>query len=244
MNTRRLLIAWMMLAGAIGSGRVYAQRLFAAPLAPPEPERYFVLFFTAQDTIKTPRETHTWALIVRSSGGRIANAHSISWMPSDLNIKTWHLRVEPGTNLSLADSIGWTLSRPGRRISLWGPFETSSSLYVRFVARKAQLESGAIGYQCLDFLGEAAVRRNGVNCVHALAPIQGPMSGDVVQPYGDASGRYFTVNLRRQGVIGPYDPTNDWLLPVLGLDRVPLDRSGNAAASSPPVPRPDAAAVN
>lgn len=245
MILRGLIVVWIMSAGALAGGSASAQTPNGPISATPTGgERFHLILFTAQDAIKAPRETHTWAVMIRSVAGRIADTQSISWMPSDLKIKTWQLHVEPATNLAFDETIRWTLMKSRQRISVWGPYEAEPQLYARFVARKAQLESGVIGYQCLDFLGEAALRRNGVNCVHALAPIQGPMSGDILQPYGDVSGRYFVDNLRRRGAIGPYDPANDRLLSALGLDQVPLDRSGNAATSRPLLPRVSTAAVN
>lgn len=244
MILRALIVSWIISAGALGIEPLAAQMPGSLPNSAMVGERFHLILFTAQDAIKAPRETHTWGLMVRSIDGRIVETQSISWMPSNLKIKTWQLSVEPGTNFRFDETIRWTLTKHRQRISVWGPYEADPQLYARFVTRKTQLESGALGYQCLDFLGEAAVRRNGVNCVHALAPIQGPMSGDIMQPYGDASGRYFADNLQRRGAIGPYVPTNDWLLLALGLDQVPLDRSGNAATSRPILPRASSAAGN
>jgi len=194
-------------------------------------ERFYYLLFTAQDALKNPRETHTWAVMVRMVEGRIAETQSISWLPSDLRIKPAKLVVEPGTNFSYDETIRWTLAESRQKIALWGPYEASPELYHRFLARKGQLESGAIGYQCLDMLGEAALRRNGVNCVHSLTPIEGPVTDDLFRSYGHSSGLYMSQSLATRGLIAPYSGREEWLVPALGLQQVPLERRSFSATA-------------
>jgi len=208
----------------------------------PTSERFYLLLFTAQDAVKLPRETHTWAVMARVVDGRITETPSISWLPSDLKIKPLVLHVESGSNFSFDHTIHWTLTTTRQRIAIWGPYDADPQLYDRFTTRKTELESGAIGYQCLDFLGEAAARRNGVNCVHALTPIGSRGPGEALQPYGHSSGLYISQTLERRGLVAPYSPSNDWLLSALGLDRVPLDRRSEPAAVI--AARPSPAAVN
>lgn len=238
MIPRRLLSAMVAVAVSVANSST------TLSFEPPRDERFHLLVFTSQETVKTPRETHTWAVIVRSVGGTITETQSISWLPTDLRIKPLRLNVEPGSNFSFDDTIRWTASTTRQRISLWGPYEADPRLYARFVERKTQLESGAIGYQCLDFLGEAAARGNGVNCVHALAPIQGPIPVLSTQPYGDESGRWISQSLQRQGLIAPYSPTNDWLPTALGLNQASLERRSVPTTARLPYARPSTAAVN
>jgi hypothetical protein len=187
-------------------------------------ERFYYLLFTAQDALKNPRETHTWAVMVRMVDARIVETQTISWLPSDLRIKPASLVVEPGANLSCDATIRWSLSHARQRIALWGPYEAAPELYARFVARKAQLESGALGYQCLDMLGEAALRKNGVNCVHSLTAIEGPATDELFRSYGHSSGLFMSQSLATRGLIGPYSGCDEWLLPALGLRQTPLER--------------------
>ena len=187
-------------------------------------ERFYYLLFTAQDALKNPRETHTWAVMVRMVDARIVETHTISWLPSDLRIKPASVVVEPGTNLSYQETIRWSLAHPRQRMALWGPYEAAPELYARFVARKTQLESGALGYQCVDMLGEAALRKNGVNCVHSLTQIEGPATDELFRSYGHSSGLYMSQSLATRGLIGPYSGRDEWLLPALGLQQVPLER--------------------
>ena len=197
----------------------------ASPTAVPAPDRFFFLLFTSQDILKAPRATHTWAVMVRTQDGRILDAPSISWMPADLKIKPLYLFVEPARNLSYDFTIQWTRNATRERISLWGPYEADPQLYERFLARKAVLESGALGYQCLDFLGEAAAQGNGVNCIHALTPVHGLAPGDVLQRYGNDSGRFISQTLVRRKMARPIPRTMNGSFPRwVSMERRSIDR--------------------
>lgn len=144
------LVASLLLSGEM----VTAQSEAAKPpgvIAPLNIQRFHILLFTSQNMIKLPRATHTWAVMVRSVDGRILDAQTISWLPVDLKVKPFYLFVEPGGNYPLDFTLG-RMRQEHERISLWGPYEAVPQLYERFIARKAYLESGALGYQCCDFL--------------------------------------------------------------------------------------------
>ena len=90
-----------------------AARLDGAALArmpvPPN-ERYYVLFFGSQDMTRRPAYTHTWATLVRavSTPGTAEPAgevHTISWLPTKLDIDTFNFHVEPGINVGLHETI-------------------------------------------------------------------------------------------------------------------------------------------
>ena len=127
--------------------------------APPG-ERYYLLVFGSQTTPKVPRFTHTWITFVRVQGdGCELEQHTISWMPATLFIKTFQPFVEPGVNLTLIESIEMARSY-GERVSLWGPYEIPPGLYRKLLLQKQYIESGAIGYQCIDTIGEAGLARD------------------------------------------------------------------------------------
>ena len=138
-----------------------------------EHEHYYILVFGAQRLVPLPRFTHTWATVVRTiepPGGpvRVTEVQTISWMPATLQIHPQWYRVEKGTNLDLDTTLEEVL-RNREHVWMWGPYETWHGHYQRFLTQKAFLESGAIGYQCADALGEAARAGNGCNCFHALS---------------------------------------------------------------------------
>ena len=103
--------------------------------------------------------THTWATLVRAvepAGAcePVIEVHTISWLPAKLDIDALSHRIEPGANVDLHSTIRNSL-RTRQTIAMWGPYEVWHGFAHRFLAQKAFLESGAVGYQCIDNVGEA-----------------------------------------------------------------------------------------
>jgi hypothetical protein len=200
-----------------------------------------VLLFGSQTTPRIPRHTHSWATMVkvteREGAEPIIETHTISWLPDSGQIRAWRLHVEPGSNVELHATIKEML-RTGQRVSMWGPYETWHGLFKRFTTQEAFLDSDAIGYQCVDEIGEAARKGNGSNCFHAMSDMD-PLFDRREYPL-----RYFgedaTLNIVRQIherpiLIQPCQ-THDWLIGALGLDCYPIVRrlyDGPSAEFSP-----------
>ena len=238
MHSSRFL--WLMLIALTATAGCATQRpasparelsaleLLAAPVEPNV--RYYVILFGSQGTPKTPARSHTWAMAIKATcvpGARqpLLETHTISWMPESLNVRWWKLNVEPGQNASNEFSLERAL-KTGQRISAWGPYETWSGLYTRFVVQKEFLESGAVGYQCVDTLGEAARRRNGCDCYHALSDMD-PYFDRRRYPqylYGEAATRNIVRQLQERPTLISPDQTHDWLFCALGLDAYPIVR--------------------
>jgi hypothetical protein len=198
-------------------------------IAPPG-ERYFLLVFGSQSSPKRPKYTHTWATLVRATGcggpGEPAvEEHTISWMPASLDIKPLARRPEPGANLGLHFTVEEML-RHDERVSVWGPYEVGPAFYQRFLVQKQFLESGRIGYQCIDAVGEAGRLGTGCDCIHAFTDMD-PQFDRTEYPltrFGDAGSRNIVRQLHgRPIIIGPCRD-HGWLLPRLGLDRYPITR--------------------
>ncbi len=209
---------------------VTAQQLEAINPAPPG-ERYYLLVFGSQSRPKMPRYTHTWATAVRvpaaeAPGGPVPiESHTISWMPATLEIRPWRFRVEPGVNLDLHASIKEMLSHD-ERVSLWGPYEIRPGLYQKVLMQKQFLDSGRIGYQCIDTVGEAARSGSGSDCYHAItdADTLFDRTHYPLSRFGEAASENVAREvIRRGGVIAPCTK-HDWLLPHLGIEQYPLTR--------------------
>jgi hypothetical protein len=197
-------------------------------MPPPLNERYYLLLFGSQTTPKLARYTHSWGTVVRATcvpgqSEPELEIHTISWMPATLDIYPLRFRVEPGTNLTLKCSLDNAL-RNNERISMWGPFEIWQGLYRRFVTQESFLESGQIGYQCIDSVGEAARNGSGSDCVHAMTDMD-PFFGRQKYPltfFGEAATRHVVRQIMtRPTVINP-PCTHDWLIGYLGLDQYPI----------------------
>jgi hypothetical protein len=195
--------------------------------APPN-ERCYILLFGSQTTPKLARHTHSWGTVVKTTcfpgdAEPQIEIHTISWMPATLEIHPWRFQVEPGTNLTLNCTIEEMLHN-NERISMWGPYEIWPGLYRRFVTQQEFLESGQIGYQCIDSVGEAAHNGNGSDCVHAMTDMD-PFFSRQKYPltfFGEAATRHVVRQIMTRPVVIDPPCTHDWLIGCLGLDQYPI----------------------
>lgn len=191
---------------------------------PPPGERFYITLFASQTTPRIPRLTHSWATVlhvVDQGEGRppLVESHTISWLPATLEIHPWRLHTEKGVNLDLQETLRFALAH-GERVSQWGPYECRPNLYHRFLVQKNFLESGHIGYQLIDTVGESARAGNGSNCIHAMTDMDPQMSRNhyPLIRYGDSATRFIVRECRRRDVLINPGQTQAWLNAHLGLD--------------------------
>jgi hypothetical protein len=190
----------------------------------PPNERYYVFIFGSQSTPKTARFCHSWGTVVKVTdqpGGAapIIESQTISWYPATLTVRPWRFWVEDGTNLDLHTTID-LVRRHHERISMWGPYETWHGLYRRFMVQKQFMESGEVGYQCVDTVGEAPRDGAGCDCIHAMSDMD-PIFDRRRYPlkyFGEAASRNIVRQLRERPILIHPDETHDWLISALGLD--------------------------
>jgi hypothetical protein len=208
--------------------------------APPN-ERYYFMIFGSQTTPKVPRFVHSWATIVKVTeqpdGCMTIEEHTISWMPASLKIRPWRFRVEEGSNLELKFTIEEML-RHKERVSMWGPYETWHGLYQRFLVQKEFMESGQVGYQCIDTVGEASRDGSGCDCIHAVSDMdpQFDRRRYALRYFGDSASRNIVRQVRERPILIDPCQTHDWLISALGLDCYPIVRryeKGRAEEFSP-----------
>ncbi|MCI0699611.1 MAG: hypothetical protein L0241_00800 [Planctomycetia bacterium] len=202
----------------------------AMSIQAPPGERYFLIIFGSQSTPKQPRYTHVWSTMVKVTGcdgpgAPIIEEQTISWMPATLDIHAWQFRVEPGVNLPLHFTIE-EMYRNDERIAYWGPYEVGPGLHHRFSVQKAFMDSGAIGYQCIDNIGESARKGNGCDCIHAVSDMDPQYAREryPLSYFGEAAARHIVRQIHTRPVIINPENDHDWLLPLLGLDQYPLIR--------------------
>jgi hypothetical protein len=207
---------------------------------PPPNERYYLLVFGSQSTPPRPRYAHSWATAVKvvdTGACPQIVVDTISWYPADLNIEPLRFRVEAGVNLELHFTIDEVL-RHDERVSLWGPYEVWHGAYQRFLTQKRFLESGSVGYQCIDTVGEAGRKGNGLDCIHALTDMD-PQFNRRRYPlifFGEAASYNVVRQLHQRPVIIAPQVTHDWLVKALRLDRYPICRrtyTGKSTEFSP-----------
>ena len=197
----------------------------AAAGAPLPGERYYMTLFGAQSDPYRTSHTHTWATFVRTtatSTGEMPTAiDTVSWMPATRAIRPLAMNREPGVNLSLDATFEWVANFDGR-VSSWGPFEIDADRYARFLARKADLESGSIAYRAIG----AFTFKSGVsNCGQSFArssPIVGRRYWQPTPTPGEAGTSELAKRYLKVGALQDDGATHPWLLPVIGADRYPV----------------------
>lgn len=190
-------------------------------------EQFYVIVFGSERTTRLPRFTHSWATFIRVSEQGLGRepsveAHTISWVPATLDTRTLSLKTEEGANLNLHQSLCNAIST-GQHVAQWGPYECRPSLYFRALVQKQFLESGQVGYQCIDTVGEAGRTGNGCDCIHAITDMDPLFSRTqyALIRYGIAASRFMVGELGRRDLINA-SRTHNWLNQRLGLHCYPI----------------------
>ena len=191
-------------------------------------EHFYVTLFASQSTPRIPRLTHSWGTVLRvvdQGEGRppLVEAHTISWMPATLEVHPWRFQTEPGTNLGLHETLLYALANR-EHVSQWGPYECRPNLYYRFLVQKDFLESGRIGYQCIDTVGESARTGDGCDCIHAMTDMDPQFSRNryPLIRYGDSATRFVVREIHRRDLVIDPGQSHTWLNAYLGLDSYPI----------------------
>jgi hypothetical protein len=195
----------------------------------PPGERYFLLVFGSESKPKKAKYTHTWATMVRvkESPGTAPTLEqfTISWMPATLDIQPYSRRVEPGVNLDMRFSVEEML-RHDETVAVWGPYEVGFWMFDRFMVQKQFIDSGKIGYQCIDSIGEAARKGNGCDCIHAVTDLD-PLFDRSRYPlsyYGLSGSKNVVRQIHTRPVILHPEADHSRLFTQLGLDEYPIER--------------------
>ena len=188
-------------------------------------EAHYVLMFGSQRTPNQPNYAHTFATFVRvrwagdgpCCGPAQIEAHTISWLPANLKIRTRALLPEPGHNFDLDETMRFVLCGK-ERVSMWGPYEIDPSLYCRAMKQIDRLNSGRIQYKAND-TGFPASRVS--NCIHAVSEIIDRPLLIVGSPgWGEVAS--YMVLVRMRPWIRDEVTRHTWVSSALGLDRYPL----------------------
>jgi len=143
----------------------------ASPAADPG-ESYYLLVFGSQREPNEPKYAHTFGTFVKViDSGPCARmhleSHTISWLPTTMDVRVRALLPEEGHNFELHHTIRWALDN-GERVSLWGPYRIDRELYCKALDQIARLQSGKIKYKAVDS-GYPNSRVS--NCIHALSGV-------------------------------------------------------------------------
>jgi hypothetical protein len=199
------------------------------PGMPDDPEpgmRYFLAIFGSQSSPKLLWKTHTFGTAMKATTDPatgtliLVEAHTISWLPQTMHLRPLALHPEPGKNFSLHETIQFAI-KDGQHVAQWGPYEIRHRRYERFVIQKAFLDSGVVGYQAIDTLGEAAKKGNACDCVHAITDMD-PYFDRAYFPLtrlGYSASRWIVKQFWTTGAIIDTSKTYPELNAQLGLDQ-------------------------
>ena len=189
-------------------------------------ERHYVVVFGAQPSPKIIRDSHTWATFVRTVGegpdpaGYQVFAHTISFVPAALRVRTLALDAEPGMNLDLEGSLAYCRDR-NAAVTAWGPFLIRPDLYRRSLETYALVSNGTVRYRAIDTLANRLVS----DCIHAVTAVDSKF-GRGHYPLirtGKGASRYIAGQIATRTDPDFANPDQPWLLSSLGLGRHPVE---------------------
>jgi hypothetical protein len=206
------------------------------PLQPPAAARadecYYLLVFGAQGFPNCPERSHTFAVFVKACGlgpcpeTYQIEAHTLSWMPATLKVRSLRCHPEPGVCLDLPTTLNWACAHK-LRVTLWGPLAIDKELYDRACCRISELQSGALAYKVLD----ARLRPTlAVDCIHALSDVdtdRGLLHTGAT--FGDRASYLDLLHFGRW-ILDPHC-THDWVADRLGLGCCPIVHRGGIDAT-------------
>jgi hypothetical protein len=153
----RQFLRWIVLAGVFAV--VHCSAVGAQ-------EHYYMMICAAEGPSQPARSAHTFATFIRAKERANVEAHTISWLPANLNVRLL-AAPEQGRNLGLKDALELEKAR-GNTVFAWGPFEIRKDLYERALSQIRRLESGQVAYRALDGRFRPGTA---TNCFHAVSDI-------------------------------------------------------------------------
>lgn len=190
--------------------------------------RHYVIVYGSDKPSRNPAYTHTWSTLVTTTdvpgGPPSVVEETISWLPVEMPIKALSRKTVPGRNYGLHETMRAMLDTK-QDVALWGPFEVWHRFAHRFRVQKAFMESGAVGYQCIDSWGEAGRTGAGCDCIHSITDMDPEISrvGYPLFLYGQPASARLVRRIMNSPAPIDSRTTHEWLLPSLGLDQYLID---------------------
>lgn len=194
------------------------------PSAASAGEDYFMLMFGAQTVPSNPKYSHSFATFVRvcwvGDGPCPVNptieTHTISWLPTTMNVRVCACCPECGTNFDLHTTIRWC-QRNCMRVSMWGPYRICPDLFYMALKEEALLQSGQVRYKAIDMFYESD---DVTNCIGAVDSVVRGANVEVPLPEW---GEVASWQLLQECV--PYIVSQApvyWVGSAIGLDQYPI----------------------
>lgn len=190
------------------------------PAAGPVPAADYLVVFAADAARYKATQAHTFAALVRVEtppGGppRVADVHSISWLPETMTVRGLAIRPEKGRNVPLGETLDF-YHAGGGHVCAWGPFLVRPELAATFRARVATVES-SFRYKGACWLS----RRDVCDCARAVEEMARP-DRRYIGAFGyGAAAASSVVRTFTPWLVDPASP-HPWVAPLIGLDSYPL----------------------
>lgn len=196
-----------------------------APAA--DPARYYFLLFGSDAGPLRPAATHTWATyckVTPAGGGRQVEHVTVSWLPADLTIHARRpLKPEAGANIGLHDTLRLVAGQ-GQQTTLFGPYEVDAARYAVAQTEKELLDSGRVSYRPAS--SPRGMPPGLSNCITAVAAVEPALDRSLpLLQFGRRGTAKAARTIEATDSSVRKAPDADWLLPALGLDKLPITRS-------------------
>ena len=216
----------MVLRGATGAWGLLILALGLLPGFCRGDDRHYVFIFGSQPTPKVVKDSHSWATFIRVIGegtdpaGHQVFAHTISFVPTTLDVRTLALKAEPGTNLDLEGSFAYARTQ-NASVTAWGPFLIRPDVYQKSLEVWSMFSSGTVEYRAIDTLRDSVIS----DCIHAITAVD-PDFGRGHYPLirtGKSASRYIARQIVKRADPDRNLPDQTWLIAAVGLDRFPVE---------------------
>ena len=147
-------------------------------------------------------------------------AHTISFAPASLRVRTLALDAEARLNLNLEGSLAFCRDR-NAAVTAWGPFLIRPEVYQQSLEVYALFNSGAVRYRAIDTLANRFVS----DCIHAVSAVDAKFGRGhyPVIRTGKSASRCIAGEFATRTDPELANPDQPWLLAALGLDRHPVE---------------------
>jgi hypothetical protein len=102
---------------------------------------------------------------------------------------------------------------------------STPGLYRKLLIQKGFMDSGRIGYQCIDTIGEAR-RGCGSDCIHAITDCDARYDRQEypLSRFGDRASEHMVQQIMERGAVINSCQTHEWLLGPLGIADCPITK--------------------
>ncbi len=188
-------------------------------------EVYYVMVFASQQIPPRPNYAHSFATFVHATWegpepcpqSPTLEAHTISWLPANLIVRTGALFPECGHNFDLYETLRYVYQND-ERVSMWGPYQIEKELYDRAMRQIALLESAQVLYKA-DDVGRKSNRVS--NCIHAVSSVAEGYRLRIAEP-GFGQTASFAITKHFRPWIIDQDQVHAWIGSALDLDKYPI----------------------